>query len=147
MTTYSFLDVNASITGPGGTFSLGTGASVAEEGITIEFADDKDTMVIGADGNGQHNLHAGQSGTVTLRYLKTSPTNHQLSVMYNLQTASSALHGLNTIVISNPVSGDVTTALQCAFRKQPPNTYAKEGPAMEWVFNAIRIFSLLGDNS
>jgi hypothetical protein len=89
MASYSFLDVQATITGPGGTFPLGAGAGTAEEGITIEMADDKDTMTMGSDGNGQHNLHAGQSGTITIRLLKTSSTNNKLSVMYNFQTTSS----------------------------------------------------------
>ena len=38
--TYSFIDVQASIVGPGGAFSLGYGEATAEEGITIAAAND-----------------------------------------------------------------------------------------------------------
>lgn len=144
MPTYSFLDVTASITGPGGAFPLGTGAGTAEEGISIEMAEDKDNMVIGADGQGMHNLHAGQSGTVTVRLLKTSPTNALLSAMYNLQTVSSAVHGQNVIVVSNIATGDTTVCANAAFRRQPNNTYAKDASVMEWAFNVIKIVQQLG---
>lgn len=144
MSTYSFKDVNATILGPGGAFSLGNGAAPAEEGITVEMAEDKDTMVIGADGAVMHSLHAGQGGTITVRLLKTSPTNKLLQVMYDLQTISSALHGQNTITIINAASGDVITGLEAAFRRQPSITYAKEGGVLEWAFNVGRIFGVLG---
>lgn len=144
MGVYSFLDVQAAIKGPGGSFSLGNGAGAAEEGITVEMTDDKNSMVIGADGSGQHNLHAGKSGTIAIRLLKTSPTNALLSDLYNYQTQSSAYHGQNTISIRNPVSGDSITAQQCAFRRLSPNSYAKDGATMEWVFDAIRIDQKLG---
>ena len=45
MSTYSFLDVQATIVGPGGAFSLGSGAGVAEEGISIEPTGEIDTML------------------------------------------------------------------------------------------------------
>src|SRR5690348_11425020 len=95
--TYSFLNVQASIVGPGGSFNLGDGAGVTEEGITIERQDDKDAMTIGADGIGMHSLRASKAGTVTVRLLKTSPQNAKLMAMYDLQTLSSTLHGQNVI--------------------------------------------------
>lgn len=144
MGTYSFLDVVATVVGPGGLFSIGYSAGVAEEGISYEMAEDKDTMTIGADGSVMHSLHAGQAGTVTVRLLKTSPTNALMQAMYDFQTISSALHGQNTITIANPATGDVTTCLECAFRRSPNNAYAKEGGLIEWAFNAGRIFSVLG---
>ena len=64
--TYSFLDTQASIQGPGGAFSIGAGAGIAEEGITVEPNVDQDTMTIGADGTGMHSLIADQSGKITV---------------------------------------------------------------------------------
>jgi hypothetical protein len=142
--TYSFIDVTASITGPGGAFQLGYGAGTSEEGITIEMAEDKDTMTTGADGSVMHSLHAGNAGSVTVRLLKTSPTNAMLQAMYDFQTLSSALHGQNVIVVSNVATGDVTTCVGVAFRRKPNLTYAKEGGTNEWAFNAGRIFTMLG---
>ena len=52
MATYSFLNVAASITGPGGSFQMGSGAGSAEEGIEITHSD-KNVQTIGADGKFQ----------------------------------------------------------------------------------------------
>lgn len=75
MTAYSFMDTQCSLTSDDGVIDLGYGAAIAEEGITFAMAGDKNTMTIGADGEGMHSLHADNSGTITIRFLKTSPTN------------------------------------------------------------------------
>lgn len=142
---YSFLDVQASIVGPGGAFSLGAGAGNSEEGITIESAGDKSGMQVGADGYGQHSLYGDKSGTVTIRLLKTSPVNRQLMQLYNFQTGSSATHGQNTINVSDPTRGDVVACLQSAFKKAPNVNFQKEAGFNEWVFDSIRIERTLGD--
>ncbi len=142
--TYSFIDVQATLVGPTGVINFGYGAAVAEEGISIEMAGDKNTMMIGADGEGMHSLHADKSGVVTVRLLKTSPVNAQLQAMFDAQTLSSILHGQNVIVIRNPVSGDITTARSCAFKKKPALNYKKDGDTIEWAFDAIKIDTILG---
>ena len=85
---YSFLDVNASLVGPGGAINLGQGAATSEEGITIEAAEDINTMVVASDGTPMHSLSANKAGTVTVRLIKTSPVNQKLSALYALQTAA-----------------------------------------------------------
>ncbi|WP_261278734.1 DUF3277 family protein, partial [Serratia ficaria] len=45
MSTYSFLDVSANITGVGGSIDLGNGAATSDEGITITMSENKNTMV------------------------------------------------------------------------------------------------------
>lgn len=142
--TYSFLDVQASITGPGGAFSLGSGSGNAEEGITVSMVDDKNTMTIGADGSPMHNLHASKAATISVKLLKTSPVNQKLSQMYALQTTSSGLHGQNVITINNPVIGDTITALAVAFKKLPDNVNGKDGGMMDWTFDAGIVDQSLG---
>jgi Protein of unknown function (DUF3277) len=134
ITTYSFLDVQAAITGPGGAFSIGAGSGNAEEGITIAPTEDVDTMTIGADGTPMHSLHASKGGRVVVRLQKTSPTNALLSQMLALQRSSGALHGQNTITITNTATGDNITCQLCAFGKQPEIKYGKEGGFNEWEF-------------
>src|ERR1700690_3265850 len=104
--TYSFLDVQATITGPGGAFALGSGSANAKEGITVEFIEDKDNMIIGADGSAMHSLIASKGGTATIRLLKTSPVNSQLQQLYAYQQTSSAFWGQNLIRLTNAVTGD-----------------------------------------
>jgi Protein of unknown function (DUF3277) len=142
--TYSFLDVHAAIVGVGGSFSLGSGAGAAKEGITITQTEDIDTMTIGADGQGMHTLHADKSGKVTVRLLKTSPTNALLSAMVAFQRTSGANHGNNTITIVNSTTGDAITCEQCAFSRIPDITYAQEADVIQWVFNAVTINIGLG---
>lgn len=138
--TYSFLDVKAAITGPGGAFSITNGA--AKEGITFTMRDDKDKMDVGADGSGIHSLRADNSGTITMRFLKNSPTNALLSAMYNLQKTSSSLWGQNVIACTSSI-GDAISATGVAFKKQPTVLYAEDAQMLEWEFNAIRIDELL----
>lgn len=142
--TYSFLDVAATLIGPGGVIALGNGAAVAEEGITIEPSGDKSGMMIGADGNGVHSLYADKSGNLTVSLLKNSPTNKLLSLMYAFQTASGAQHGQNTIAVNDLSRGDVIVATQVSFKKAPPIKYAKEADIIQWEFAAIKIERALG---
>ena len=143
---YSFLNVVATIAGPGGVLNLAAGAAVAEEGITIEPTEDKNVMTIGADGKGQHSLVASDAATVTVRLLKTSPLNAGLMIMYDLQSASSALWGQNVFTIVDTGRLDATVLQSAAFKKKPTITYAKEGGMMEWTFDAIAANSILGAN-
>ena len=147
MPTYSFIDVAATITGPGGAFALGYGSSTAEEGISVAMVENKNTMTIGSDGAVMHSLHAGNGGTITVRFLKTSPTNKMLQQMFDLQRVTSALWGLNTIVISDPARGDQIACTSCAFQRMPNISYAKDGGPQEWVFDAGRIDAILGDGT
>lgn len=144
MKTYSFLDTQCSIVGAGGAFSLGSGAANAKEGITIEPSQDVNAMTMGADGQGFHNLHADKSGRILVRLLKTSPVNGQLSLMYNLQRASSAVWGQNTITLTNNTMGDAITCQNVAFGRVPTLTYAEDGSMNEWRFDAIVIDMGLG---
>lgn len=144
MSAYSFLNCQAAIVGPGGAVNIGNGAGVADEGITITMAGDKDTMTTGADGSVMHVLNAEKSGMVTVRLLKTSPTNAQLSLMYAVQSISSSAHGLNTITVRDSARGDVTTCRKVAFKRQPTLTYSKAGAMQEWEFNAGIVDQLLG---
>lgn len=142
--TYSFMDVTATLVGAGAVIDLGYGAAVADEGITISMAGDKNAMVIGADGEGMHSLRADKSGTVTVRLLKTSPANAKLQALFNAQSLSSSLWGQNVITINHTGSGDNTVARSCAFAKKPDLAYKKDGDLVEWQFHAIKIDSLLG---
>lgn len=145
MKAYSFIDVVATLAGPGGAFNLGAGAAVAEEGITIEMTGERGKMTLGADGEGMHTLYANKSGTVTVRLIKTSPVNAQLMALYDVQTTDSALYGQNVITITQTKSGDVIGCRGCAFKKMPALNYKKDDELVEWTFNALKIDAILGD--
>lgn len=146
MAAYSFLDVQAAINGPGGSFSLSSGG-IASEGITTAMVADKNTMTVGADGSIMHSLHASKAAKVTVRCLKNGSINSLLSKMFAYQTSASAYVGGNTITIRNPQTGDSTTASQVAFTKKPDNTNAEVGGMLEWVFDCGVLDELLGNGS
>lgn len=145
MFTYSFLDVQAAITGPGAAFSLGAGSGNSKEGITVEPTTAINAMTIGADGSGMHSLIADKSGKIRCRYLKTSPINAMLSAALAFQRTSGANHGQNTITIVNSTTGDTITCQQVAFAKVPTISYETEGGMNEWEFEAAIIDVALGN--
>ena len=144
---YSFLDVAASINGPGGSFALGAGSAPDKEGITISFSEDKNNLDVGADGTPMNSLRARQNGVVTVRLQKTSPVNAQLASLYNTQKQSSALWGQNIIKISDMQRGDIYSCQVCAFKKFPDNMYQEDAGRIEWTFDAGIIEPLLGTGS
>lgn len=142
--TYSFLDVQASIAGPGGSFPIGSTAGAAKEGISIEMLEPKDTLLVGADGQAMHSMHGGQAGTITVRLLKTSPTNYQLMQLYNVQKGFSGIWGQNTISIVDMARGDNITAQGAAFGRAPNISYAESGDVLAWAFACAWIEEQLG---
>jgi hypothetical protein len=136
---YAFTDVHATITGPGGTAILGNDAGPAEEGISVEAAEENDTMMTGADGSTIHSLHASKAGKITVRLLKNSPMNAVLRQMYNFQKRSSSFHGRNVLVVTNLANAQVYSCTGVAFARMPPDTFAKTANVIEWEFNASRI--------
>lgn len=144
MPAYSFLDVQATIIGPGGSFGIGSGAGATEEGISVAYSSEKNVQTIGADGQVMNSLNASKAATITIRLLKTSPVNAQLSAMYNLQSVSSASWGLNVISIQNLTSGDSITCTNAAFKKHSDATFDKDGRHNEWVFDATMDISFGG---
>lgn len=143
-TTYSFLDVNAAIAGPGGAIQLGAGSGNAEEAIDIETAAEMGALTVGADGTPVHSLYADRSGKVIIRLLKTSPMNALLNAMKEFQRVSASTYGANTLTIVNKVSGDVVSCEQVGFARDPANRYGKVAQVIEWEFNAGKITQGLG---
>ena len=145
MSTYSFLDVTASLSGPTGEVDLGAGSASGEGGITVALKGAKNAMTVGIDGEVMHHVSADKSGTITVSLLKTSPVNKKLSLMYNAQSLSPTLWGNNVIVIRNSNSGDVTTARACAFQQQPNYTNTASAASVSWVFDCGKIDQVLGE--
>lgn len=141
--TYSFADVVATLSGPGGVIAVGNDSAAAEEGIDIE-KDEANTMTKGADGSGMHSMHAWEGGKVTIRLLKTSPLNAALSALYRFQKSSSLNWGKNTITLNEIATGDVYTCEGLAFQKHPNNAYATVGNTLVWELEAVVIDPLLG---
>jgi hypothetical protein len=112
MSTYSFLNVQASIIGPGLVAQLGASAGAAKEGLSTEFDEDKTTVTTGADGAIMTSLRASQTGRIIVRLLKTSPYNAVLSNAFNFQRVSAINWGNNLVRVVDKARGDVVTGRQ-----------------------------------
>jgi len=136
LTTYSFFDITCTFTDPfsGTNINLGYGAGIAKEGIAFEMLEDKDFWAIGSDGKIMHSLRASKGGRLTVRLLKTSPTNNYLSVIYNQQSLIPQAWGQNIISARDVLQGDVLRMTSVAFARQPVITYAEDGGMNEWLF-------------
>jgi hypothetical protein len=145
MGAYSFLDVNASISGPGGSFSLSS-AGLSDEGISLSQVADKNTMTVGAGGDGMHSLRASTAVRVSVSLLKTATGNAQLNALYRHQAVSSAYWGQNVLTITNAVTGDSIVCTGGAFIKQTNLGYKTEGAMNVWEFDCIASEQILGDN-
>lgn len=144
-TTYSFLDVVATLTDINGeSISLGYGAGVAKEGLTTEMLDDKSKLDIGSDGTPMHTLRASNAARIHVRLLKTSPTNNALSLAYNSQRFDPSMWGQNHLSVRDILQGDVLSAAAVAFTRQPVVTYAEDAAMNEWQFLCGSINELLG---
>lgn len=144
MAAYSFVSVQCTITGPGGSFTLGSGAGASEEGIKISRNREKTVQTVGADGKVMYSLIADRTGSVEVHLLKTSDQNSKLMAMYNTQQLSAALWGTNLITLAYPDGGDTSILSEVAFKKAPDLTYAQEGGTNTWEFFAGTVDSNLG---
>lgn len=145
MAAYSFINISATLSGPGYSINLGYGSGNSEGGITIEPVQDSNTMVIGIDGSGMHILSANTASTFTVSLLKTAPTNAELQRAYNSQINSTLLYGQSTLVLRDVVRGDYIELGQVAFKRRPSNGYSENNNNFqEWMFDAITTTQILG---
>lgn len=140
---YSFKDVKASIEGPDGNYQIGMGSGTADEGITVERGEDRNTMLPGADGTVMHSMHVADHGTIRVRVLKTAPVNGLLWEMLVRQKDSSKKWGDNVLTIQDYARGDKITASQVAFAGEPQVAFAKAGNVHEWTFHCAHIVGIL----
>lgn len=134
MASYSFLDVTATITGPGGAFSIKIGA--APEGITWAPSDDMNEMVVGSDGTIQHSLkESGNTGQLTLTLLKVSHVNQQLRALFESQRSTASTWGMNTITWHDRASNEDLEVTEAAFTNVPNFAVAQTGGTVTWTFD------------
>jgi Protein of unknown function (DUF3277) len=117
MDTYAFDQFQVTITGPGGSFSLGTNAG---EKITIIHSGKPNMMTVGAGGDVMQSLSVDKSGRATVQLLRNSQVNAQLSQLYSHQRSSGGVFwGRNTIEICD-MGGNVKSTCQGAAFVNPP---------------------------
>jgi hypothetical protein len=144
LAAYSFMNIQCTLSGPSVQASLGYGAQNAKEGISFEMLEDKDMMMIGADGAVMHSLRMGNGARFSVRLMKTSPMNNTLSIAYNFQRLNAGFWGQNTLVVSDVQRGDLVAGSSVAFARHPGVTWAEDGNINEWTFYGNVTAPLLG---
>jgi hypothetical protein len=149
MATYSFMNFQLTMTGPGAAaINLGAGAAIPTEGVTVDMVEDKNQMSIGADGKVMHSLRANRGATLTVRLQQVSRTNRILSDVYASQTSilsGGLYHGQNIFTLTDVLRGDSYTMSEAAFKRFPSRTWAQDGNMVEWSFDVGICDPLLGE--
>jgi hypothetical protein len=144
--TYSFENIIAAITGPGGQFPIGgpdTGA--AEEGLECTWGEENNTQNIGAAGDVMNSMHASRAGTFTVRLQLVSPVNALLNKLWAFQRSSGGIYwGRNTITVRDVMRGDLYTNSGCAFVRHTTATWPKIGTVRLWEFHVAKVDPYLG---
>lgn len=140
MPTYSFRDVKTSISGPGGWVLLGLSQDeqqgVAEEGISVERVEDRNSQLRGTSGEVINLLSASMAGVIRVRLLKTAPSNGVLMEMFKIQRGDGSRWSKNLISIEDKTRGDKLVAAEAAFMGEPVIVWGKIATVQEWVFLA-----------
>lgn len=153
MAAYSFKDVVVVIDGPGGgvslstpggfdesvpvgNFAIGSLGGVADEGISVEKAEDRNTQLRGNSGEVLNLNSSSMAGVVKIRLLKTSSNNGRLMQMLKTQRSDASSWGLNIISIEDKARGDKITCSEAAFSGEPSLFWGKVAQVQEWTFHA-----------
>lgn len=139
---YSFADVTLAVAGPNNLNAYITGE--AEEGFSIEFEGQKNTMMVGAGGDVMHSLRVAQPGRLLIRVLKTSSSNKILSDAWIYQVGSAATHGKMTWTVTDAANADLWVLTGVAFNNHTNGAWATVGNAQEWTLDCGRITPKLG---
>lgn len=142
---YSFVDVSATFSCPGGIVRLGNGAAVADEGISVEKAEDYNTMIVGTEGDILQCRHSGTHGTIRIRLLKHSESNGQL--MNIMKSLKGSEWGIGNFSVRNRSNGDSVSAAEVAFTGPPALVFGKIAGMLEWLLHAGHIDPVLFEGS
>jgi hypothetical protein len=138
---YSFKDVRVTFKSPYGDVRLGMadqggGIGVADEGLSFEKAEERNTMQVGVNGIPIHFLHSSTAGIVRIRLLKTSKANGQLMDLFKRLRNSGDRWADNSLSLEDKVRGDKVVVSEVAFSGEPTLVFGKAGGMNEWTFHA-----------
>lgn len=132
--------MKTSISGPGGWVLLGLSQDeqqgVAEEGISVERVEDRNSQLRGTSGEVINLLSASMAGVIRVRLLKTAPSNGVLMEMFKIQRGDGSRWSKNLISIEDKTRGDKLVAAEAAFMGEPVIVWGKIATVQEWVFLA-----------
>lgn len=138
VTTYSFQDLNASLSHPSvGQISM-NGEGVGS--ITISRANDVTAHDLSADGSVMVSKIKAKNGTVAISTPQSSPLNAFLSKLYNYcEVAPSREWARATIILRHLTLGEGTVCTGVSFQKRADKAYQSQGQQVTWNLMAANI--------
>lgn len=137
-TTYSFQDLNASLSHPSvGQISM-NGEGVGS--ITISMANDVSAHDLSADGSVMVSKIRSKNGTIAISVQQSSPINTWLNKLYNYcEVASSREWARTTLILRHLTLGEGTTCTGVSFQKRADKPYQAQGQQVTWNLMAANI--------
>lgn len=114
--------------------------------VTAEYADDRYTMLAGADGEVGRSRNPSRAGSITFVLASTSIANDQLSALSNID----ALGGVDApipIAVTD-LSGRTVIACSKGWLRVPPSvSFGTEVGEREWIYDCADLTMFVGGNN
>jgi hypothetical protein len=137
-TTYSFADVNFTISHPAVGQRVVNGEGIGN--INIAMTTERTVHDVAADGSIMVSKLKGRNGTVTLAIQQTSDLNKWLLRWYNyLEAAPADQWAATVITIRSPMMRDLIIATGVSPQKLPDRPYQAQGQHVTWTLMAADI--------
>lgn len=139
--TYSFADLNGTITCPGFISIPLTGAAVGQGNINISLTDNNTVHDRSADGHVMISKIKSDIGEISLEIHQTSPLNTALIKLYNFLIAAPSATWATIGINFDTVLGlpEIVNATGVSFSKRADKPYQNEGQNITWNFMAASI--------
>ena len=140
MNTYSFQDVNITISHPLAGQYIASGEGTGSIGFNM--TNDRTVHDVAADGSVMVSKIEARNGSVPISIQQTSPMHKWLLKLFNLLSAKSTSPkdwANIKIVMRAPNMGDLITATGVSFQKQPDRAFKAQGEQVTWNLMAADI--------
>ena len=134
---YSWNDVVMTITGPGGTLTIGKGTGGADGGVKITQMSDVNVFEPGLGDTGMHHKQETSAKSIEVNMLAGADENLILRTMYNIQkSGDSSIWAENVITIKTRLPGmTIGVYTGCAFKTLPEIGLANQAAPLVWTFD------------
>lgn len=114
--------------------------------VTAEYAEDRATPKVGADGEVGISVNPSKLGTITFTFSASSNANDQLSELVAMDSTF-GFRGSIPISVVDLSGRSVITATKSWLQTAPSITFGKEIGSREWVFGCADLSLFAGGNN
>lgn len=110
--------------------------------VTVEFADDRFKLEVGAGGDATRVLSLNYTGTATVRLQAGSPSNDRLDALAVLDEADGS--GRGPFMIKDDNGRTLVMSPEAFIMKRPPLAYGADAPSREWQIGLTDLNVVVG---